>query len=121
MTRAIRGQDTSARVEMGNPNAMLSERTKEVEMNKVVIRSLLTWQNEILYSYILSGVSDRYSFKELRENIPYFPKSSSKVNDFLINFIWEGDSLGKVVKENGINVVLVNDKFKPIVNKSEEL
>ena len=91
------------------------------KFEQLVISSLLTWQNELLFSYILSGQSDKYSFKDLKENIPYFPNSSSKVNDFLINFIWEGESLGKVIKGNGINTILVNEKFKPLIEKSEEL
>lgn len=94
---------------------------KGEKFDQLVLSSLLTWQNELLFSFILSGGSDKYSFKELKETIPYFPNSSAKVNDFLINFTWEGEALGKVIKENGINLVLVNDKFKPIIEKPEEL
>lgn len=104
-----------------NPDFNIFQEYKGEKFNQLVLSSLLTWQSELLFNFVLSGMSEKYSFKELKENIPYFPNSSAKVNDFLINFIWEGESLGKVVKDNGINTVIVNDKFKPIIERPEEL
>lgn len=91
------------------------------KFNELVLSSLLLWQHDLLFNYILSSRSEKYSFKELKESIPYFPNSSSKVNDFLINFTWEGETLGKVVKDEGSYSVLVGEKFKPQTLKTEDL
>ena len=81
--------------------------------HELVLSSLSAWQQELLFNYILSGASATYSLKRLREEVSFFPTHYARVSDFLTNFQWEGETLGRIVIREGLRYVKVNDKFAP--------
>lgn len=97
-----------------NPDFNIYKEYRGPKFESLVLSSLLNWQNELLFNFVLSGDKEKYSFESIREEIPYFPNNVAKVNDFLVNFVYEGERLGKCVKVNGKNFVKVAEKFAPV-------
>tara|TARA_R110002051_G_scaffold160021_1_gene231482 strand:+ start:3333 stop:4871 length:1539 start_codon:yes stop_codon:yes gene_type:complete len=83
------------------------------KFKSLVMSSLSNWQTQLLEEFIVTGDAPTYSFKMLAEEIPFFPRSLSKVDDFLKNFRYEDKELGKVVKIEGFNHIKVAECFAP--------
>lgn len=83
------------------------------KFEKLVMTSLPNWQLELIENYIITKSNSHYSMSMLSENIGYFPRSVSKVDDFLKNFRYEGKELGRMVKVEGKNFVNVSEHFQP--------
>lgn len=94
---------------------------KGPKFNNLVISSLSTWQQSLIFDYVLSGLKERYSFSEIKDDVITFPSQAAKVEDFLLNFLWEGERLGKVVRDSGKIYVEVAKKFAPDTDKEDQL
>ncbi len=85
---------------------------KGPKFDQLVLSSLYGWQQELL-DRIKDAESKYISIKDCRENISLFPKHTSKVDDFLKNFTWEGHKLGKVVIIQGSPKIKINEALLP--------
>lgn len=104
-----------------DPKFNVNVEYKGDRFHELVLSSLTSWQQELLNNYILSRQNRYYSIKKLKEDVPFFPHHTAKVNDFLCNFTFEGETLGSVVMKEGLRYVKVNDKFSPPENTQMDL
>lgn len=99
---------------------------KGPKFDKLVVSSLYGWQQDLLFNYVLNTQTPYISLKKCREDISLFPKHTTKIDDFLKNFRWKGEDLGKIVTLEGQQKIKVNEKFCPAkreehsLNKMEE-
>ena len=82
---------------------------KGPKFDELVLSSLYSWQQELLFNYIKGAQTPHLSIKKLREEISLFPKHTSKIDDFLKNFTLDNEKLGKVVTIDGKPMIKIND------------
>ena len=86
---------------------------KGPKFDELVLSSLYSWQQDLLFNHIVDTHSKHLDVKNLRENISLFPKHTSKIDDFLKNFTWKGHKLGKVVTIDGKAKIKINEELLP--------
>ena len=94
---------------------------KGPKFQELVLSSLYGWQQDLLYNYILTSQTPYVSLKTCKEEISLFPKHNTKVDDFLKNFTWEGESIGKIVTIDGRSKIKINEKLLPPVKEEHPL
>jgi len=94
---------------------------KGEKFKSLVLSSLYGWQQDLLYNYILISQTPHVSLKTCKEEISLFPKHNTKVDDFLKNFTWNGESIGKIVTIDGKSKIKINEKLLPPVKEDHPL
>lgn len=96
-----------------NPNIEYKGR----RFDELVISSLHNWQHELLFGYVLDSEVEEIPFNTLKDNITMFPKAI-KVQDFLNNFTYEGQSLGKIIGSERKYRFKINEYFLNVEAKT---